>query len=129
MKKLELEPSKENIISTLKEDLFCRNEDLFRFAQLCDLQEDSCAISLNGKWGSGKTFFVRQLQYLMNACNDQSNLLEESEKEEIKSYFKDFNSGDQPNLGLKKEIVYYYDAWSNDNDVDPILSLIYQIAM
>ena len=129
MKKLELEPSKENIISTLKEDLFCRNEDLFRFAQLCDLQEDSCAISLNGKWGSGKTFFVRQLQYLMNACNDQSNLLEESEKEEIKSYFKDFNSGDQPNLGLKKEIVYYYDAWSNDNDVDPILSLIYQIAI
>lgn len=27
------------------------------------------------------------------------------------------------------DLAIYYDAWKNDNDIDPIMSLIYEISM
>lgn len=129
MRKTDLEPTDENIILTLKEDLLGRNVYLYRLAELCDRQEDSCVIALDGQWGSGKTFFVRQLQALMASYNTlvDSQFPSEEEKNEIKNTFQQYQKAD-PELGLRCEVVCYYDAWSNDNEVDPLLSLVYQIS-
>lgn len=127
IKSFELEPSKENLLITLTKNLLDRNDIVLQFAQLCDAQDEKCSVAIDGKWGSGKTFFVRHVQMLIDSYNPKSSLTEE-ERNKIKSIFSETkNKGNNP-LELKQEICVYYDAWSNDNDEDPILSLVYEIA-
>jgi phage-related protein len=123
MKSATLEPNHQNVFETLKSDTLCRNDELWRLAELCDCQENSCAIALNGQWGSGKTFFVKQLQLLFEAYNDLSKM-PNNERKEIQNSFSSF----EKNYKLKPSVVFYYDAWENDNSEDPLLSLIYQMA-
>lgn len=126
IKSLELEPSKENLLTTLTKDLLDRNKSVWKFARLCDAQDSKCSIAIDGKWGSGKTFFVLHVQMLMNSFNNSVESLSEEEKCEIKNAFSKDIRGDKNRL-LKPEVCVYYDAWSNDNDEDPILSLVYEI--
>lgn len=127
IKSFELEPSKENLLITLTKNLLDRNDIVLQFAQFCDAQDNKCSVAIDGKWGSGKTFFVRHVQMLIDSYNPKSSLTEE-ERNKIKSIFSEpKNKGNNP-LKLKQEICVYYDAWSNDNDEDPILSLVYEIA-
>ena len=72
MKKYELQPTRENLIKTLCNDTLNRNKDLVYFYKILTNQEQSCTIALDGKWGSGKTFFVRQSDIIIDACNPQS---------------------------------------------------------
>ena len=60
MKSFELLPTEENLIKTMEMNLLKRNRDLIQFYNLLLLQEGPCAIALDGRWGSGKTFFVKQ---------------------------------------------------------------------
>lgn len=128
MKITELEPTKENLIDSIQRDILGRNKDVLRFAQLCDAQEKCCSIALNGRWGSGKTFFVRQLQLLMMSCNDLTESITSDDRKIIKDSFDKVSENHEDNFGLRGEVVFYYDAWDNDNDVDPLLSLVYQMA-
>lgn len=125
----ELEPTKDNLIKALKEDFFSRNEDVLRFAQLCSLCEGNYSIAVNGRWGSGKTFFVKQVQLLIDSCNDLTRSLTPEEKTEIKNCFKNFCVKEEDDLEIDNEVVFYYDAWANDNDMDPMLSIVYQMAV
>lgn len=63
MKKYELKPTDDNILITLENDLLDRNKDLFSFIKLIQSPISSEMITLDGKWGCGKTFFVKQLMY------------------------------------------------------------------
>lgn len=60
MKKFELMPTEENLIESLRKDFLKRNKDLVRFYELLEAQEEACSIAIDGRWGSGKTFFVKQ---------------------------------------------------------------------
>ena len=83
------------------------------------MTESSCALALNGRWGTGKTFFVRQTEMYINASNFQSKMSDEK-----KSIIKNaLTIKDYPN----DTFAIYYDAWKNDNDTDPIFSLICEI--
>ena len=126
IKSFELEPSRDNLLITLTKNLLDRNDIVLQFAQFCDAQDNKCSVAIDGKWGSGKTFFVRHVQMLIDSYNPKSSLTDE-ERNKIKSIFSETkNKGNKP-LELKQEICVYYDAWSNDNDEDPILSLVYEI--
>ena len=74
MKNFEILPTEENLILTLKKNLLSRNKDLVRFYELISLQEDNCSIALDGRWGSGKTFFVKQSVLMINANNPVSDM-------------------------------------------------------
>ena len=80
IKSFELEPTKENIIRTLEEDLLGRNKDVWAFARLCSNQERRCSIAIDSKWGNGKTFFVKQVMALLDALNETSTSLSAEEK-------------------------------------------------
>ena len=69
MKKLELSPTDDNIIATLKENIFGRNTELGYFLELLNHFEDAYSIAIDGKWGSGKTFFVKQAKLALETCN------------------------------------------------------------
>lgn len=57
MKRLELMPADENILKSLEEDIFKRNQELGYFIQLLESIEGPYSLAVNGSWGSGKTFF------------------------------------------------------------------------
>lgn len=123
MRKYELPPTEENLIETLYEDTINRNKDIVYFYNILQAQESATTIALDGRWGSGKTFFVCQSKMVINALNPLCNI-EKEEKEKITVRLP-FTMDDEANENYS--IAAYYDAWENDNDIEPVLSLIYEI--
>lgn len=121
MKKYEMLPTEENIIETLYNDPINRNKDIVYFYNILQAQESASAIAIDGRWGSGKTFFVRQTQMVINALNPSSTIDEETKA----TVRLPFPKNDEKNENYS--IAVYYDAWENDNDTEPVLSLIYEI--
>ena len=121
MKSYELKPTYENLLETYINDTIGRSKDVFLFSQILNGIESSCAVALDGSWGSGKTFFVKQTKMLLDAYNDNVNQTEPEDRETIKSVYTDGDNQFQP------QVCVYYDAWENDSDDDPILSLILTI--
>ena len=125
MKAYDLQPTYENLLNTFTNDTIGRNSDVFHFIDILDNAEDNCSIALEGKWGSGKTFFEKKKKMVLDAHNDfLSNTCEEDRKK-IKNLRASFYRNSAPEL--QPEVCVYYDAWENDNDDDPILSLVYTI--
>ena len=58
MKRYEMLPTEENLIETLYNDTINRNKDIVYFYDILQAQESASAIAIDGRWGSGKTFFV-----------------------------------------------------------------------
>lgn len=124
MKTYELSPTHENLQRTYLKDSLARNKNIFHFIRLLNSIEGSYAIALNGKWGSGKTFFVKQTKMVLEANNDFNQSISGEEKEKIKEIQSQFLDKDEL---INSHVCIYYDAWENDNDDDPVLSLVYAI--
>ena len=128
MKSYELQPTRDNLINTFKNDAIGRNESLFNFLTLLNEMEQCTSIALEGYWGSGKTFFVKQAQLLIEAFNPFSKMSEE-DRQVFNEYLR-YGRGHVRSFdseALINQVPIYYDAWSNDNDNDPILSLVLSI--
>lgn len=125
MKAYDLKPNAENLFETYKRNVIGRNADIFRFTEILDSIEDGCSIALDGNWGSGKTFFVKQVKMIMDAHNNFIAHGEDNRTDEIvsirKQHYRD------KIFDLQPQVCVYYDAWENDNDDDPIMSLVYAI--
>ncbi|WP_418972352.1 KAP family P-loop NTPase fold protein [Allofournierella sp.] len=122
MKNYSLSPSNKNIINSLVTDSVDRNKTLFQFINFLDLMNDCFTIAINGNWGSGKTFFVKQAKVILDFYNQQVKL-PNSTKNSLAEFLQRQND-------LKcsgNYISAYYDAWENDNEEDPILSIIKSI--
>ena len=60
MNKYELLPTEDNLIKTLQEDLLNRNKDVAGFYDLLSNDSWGNSVAIDSRWGSGKTFFVKQ---------------------------------------------------------------------
>lgn len=80
MNTLEVLPTEENLIQYLSKDIIDRNQDITYFYRLLTAQDSACAIAIDGRWGSGKTIFVRQLKLLFKALNVSSNMEEDARR-------------------------------------------------
>lgn len=108
----------------MNEDLLDRNKDLKNFCRLLQLQQGMSSIAIDGRWGSGKTFFVKQCALLLRSTNSLSYLNQEMKEK----FYDSINDKDfVENLADNKFLAVYYDAWKNDTEEDPVLSLIYEI--
>lgn len=125
MKSYELKPTYENLLSTYLEDTIGRNADVFRFTSILNSISDSYSIALDGNWGSGKTFFVKQVKMVLDAHNSFIESKNDVDNEKIKGIRTQYYQN-APEM-LQPQVCIYYDAWENDNDDDPILSLVYTI--
>ena len=125
MKSYELKPTRENLMETLIRDTLDRNKDIFWFADILNSLEDNCSIAIDGSWGSGKTFFVNQVKMFLDANNEFVGETDNDDKATIISVWKRLNRNCEPEY--QPHVSVYYDAWENDNDSDPVLSLIYTI--
>jgi hypothetical protein len=124
MKSYEMLPTEENLINFFVKDAIKRNKDIANFYKILQCQEQQSTIAIDGRWGSGKTFFVRQTKMMISAFNSYSNM-EGNLRNKIISKLPQLNVDENTETSI---ISVYYDAWENDNDTEPILSLIYEIA-
>lgn len=129
MKKLELKATEENIIESLENDAIGRNNEVFNFSELLSTLEGPYSVAIDSEWGSGKTFFVKQVKMLLDLLNPQSKV----DKETRDKILKKFNLDSELNENSEKvdDSIYsiYFDAWKNDADDEPIKSLIYDIML
>lgn len=123
MIKYEMLPTEENLVETLFEDTIGRNKDIAYFYKILESQTVLSTIALDGRWGSGKTFFIRQTQMVINALNQSSDMKDEIREKVIARLPFQIDEQEKDNCSA----AVYYDAWENDNDTEPILSLIYEI--
>lgn len=125
MKSTVLNPTKENILDTFSKDSLKRNVDLVQFIKMLWSIEGHFSIAVDGRWGSGKTFFIKQCKAILESYIEMSAEFDINEKEEIKKIFSRY-AGNQ-NIYVTTCLPIYYDAWANDNDIDPVLSIAYEI--
>lgn len=125
MKSYELMPNNENLMDIFLRDTIGRNKDVFAFADILNSLEDNCSIALDGSWGSGKTFFVHQVKMFLDSTNDFIKSMNEDDKASIISEWKRLHKNCEPEY--QAYVSVYYDAWENDSDKDPMLSLVYSI--
>lgn len=125
MKSLELQPTPENIFQTFDENAIGRNLDVYYFVQLLNSLDHSCSISLDAQWGAGKTFFVHQTKMVLDAFNNHVIFPEAIDRDRVKRAWARVR--EKNNTELQPQVAVYYDAWLNDNDQDPVLSLVYTI--
>lgn len=121
----EILPTDENLAKAFQDDAIHRNKDVAEFYELLLSIDSVNAIAIDGRWGSGKTFFVKQTILLIKTLNSLENI-EDSISDSIHqcSSFKNlFNE----NKGNSFATVYF-DAWQQDNNIDPIISIVYEIA-
>lgn len=136
IKKYEEKVSEEILIKTMILNPIKRNTELIYFIRLLScMGTGNKIIAVNGKWGSGKTFFLKQFQLLCNYC---ANRIENREKiEEYINKYKNTQEIKQPNFieCLQEECrefvnedcceVLFFNAWEYDGNSDPIKSLMY----
>lgn len=125
MKNYDLKPTYENLLKTYEEDTIGRNEDIFRFVGILDSLDNGCSIALDWNWGSGKTFFVKQTKMVLDAHNEFVDSEAAKNREQILNVWKQYYEDDDS--ALQPQVCVYYDAWLNDNDDDPLLSIVYTI--
>lgn len=138
MKSYTIEPSEFNIIDCFLNDSIGRNNQVYYAWDILCNTEDVFAVSIDGDWGSGKTFFVKQLKLFFDAINE-SLVVEDDQAENGNNHDADsikkkveeiinkrgkYSDGDTLPASFRS---IYYDAWAADADKDPVLSLIFTI--
>ena len=125
MHSFELSPTPENILNCLEQDSIDRNTSIRNFITLLNSFDFGGSIALDASWGSGKTFFVKQIKMVLDAFNEHLNEQNGHSHINIKTSIPRLSAFQ--NLDIQPMVSVYYDAWTNDNDVDPMLSLVYTI--
>ena len=121
-----LSPTDENIKNSLLKNTLDRNSHVFTFCKLLSSYNDATSIALDGTWGSGKTFFVKQCKLVLDALNPQSSM-NMSDRDSICTILE--KSQSLNSLKNLSNYTVYYDAWEHDDNTDPLLSLLYCIAV
>lgn len=125
MKNFELQATFENVLDTFEKDMWGRNADVKAFVELIDAIDENCSVAVDARWGSGKTFFVKQAKMVIDAYNTYASKMDEEAKARVLAAYERLGIPD--GYELQPQVAVYYDAWANDNDEDPILSLVYAI--
>lgn len=115
MNKYEMEMSQENIRNTIQKDVVNNRKKLYSIIRLINTIDNNTTICIDGDWGTGKTVFINQLIYLLKNIEDIEKL---GIDDDIKSKIIETS---------EKNLIVYYDAWKNDNHIDPLESIIYNI--
>lgn len=121
----ELKLNDKVIYELFEKELIGRNKSVVKFIGYLNDINTNCSIAIDGRWGSGKTIFVKECQMIINQLNDFIPSHEEIENDELKFNIRN-HTKNHVELDVKPQMEIYYDDWEND-DEDPILSLLYEI--
>lgn len=120
---LELKPTDENIIKTIESNVLQRNNNIKNFVKILYAMNEQNIISLNGDWGTGKTFFIKQVIEVIKCLSIENYAIDERLSDFIKNFEEDLKEIDTKN----QIFPIYYNAWEYDSNEDPLLTLIYSL--
>ena len=98
MKAYDLKPTYENLLNTFLNDSIDRRNDMFHFIEVLNEIEGSFSIALDGNWGSGKTFFIKQTKMVIDAYNNFTKINCEADRKRIVSSLLNFYGNKDPEL-------------------------------
>ena len=156
MKSFDKLPTPENLDEVAENDVLNRNQFIADFIRHLTSSEGHYSIVLDGRWGTGKTFFIKQTErvikefYNVNTTSKQEieiSFVEQVKKKinklfnrrriEIKkiennaklhAVFENLFPSDLKDIIAHHMMTFYYDAWQHDNLQDSLLSLVFEIA-
>ena len=117
MKTYEILPTDKNLVQTLIDDTIGRDSDVFRFVNILNSIDCSYSVALDGRWGSGKTFFVKQAKLVLDANNEHLAVMDADVRKKVLTSCQKFIPA---NSELQPQVCVYYDAWEKDNDEHPV---------
>jgi len=128
LRQYNMEPTCENILYTIEENFSGRNSALAPFLEIID-HDFISTLALNGNWGSGKTFFIKQAMLLLEYL-DPTSSLDSDTRSRIDAILATscVNGLICPQLSRSYHAVYY-NAWLYDDHNDPIQSLLYFLSV
>ena len=88
MKRLTLEATDENILNSIKDNTYYRNPDVKDFIEALGEIEGNMFISLDARWGEGKTFYVRQIEKTLEYVTKKMTGEEPDVVEKLSPYFQ-----------------------------------------
>lgn len=128
MKKATLDATDENILQSIKEqNITSRNSEIKDFVEALDMIDGNMFISLEARWGEGKTFYVRQIEKTL-AYQTMKKFGTDDTKDELDKMKPYFAGTPIEDMDLENSYFpVYYNAWLYDNHTDPLLSLLYVV--
>lgn len=122
MKKINLEATDVNVLNAIAKDTLQRTSDIIDFIKMLETVDYNAFIALNGKWGEGKTFFIREVE--MTLKYHYAKAFEHEISNEVNSSFE-ANTALGNDLQLQKTYYpIYFNAWLYDNHVDALMALL-----
>lgn len=121
MKRADEEPTPEAIDAEISQDPLRRHGEVERFLQMLLAVEPPYTILVNAPWGSGKTFFIKQVERVLRMANPA---LEQSAAR-LDSIFGDTAK----DLLANPFLPIYFNAWEDDHFDNPILPILATIAI
>ena len=129
MKRRNIDATDNNVLDSIRNNTLGRNIDVKETIELLERIEGNFFISLDAKWGNGKTFFVRQTEKTLEYLTKKTWPMDESDKKQVEDLKKFFGRTDLENLNIQQSYLpIYYNAWLYDNHNDPLLSLVHVIS-
>ena len=126
MKSLDKLPTDENLDEIAQNDVLERNVFIANFIHRLASIEGHYSIALDGRWGSGKTFFIKQTERVIQQIFRNKLNFDIKENPILSHTFENLFNVEK--IASHPMMTLYYDAWQHDNQQDALLSLIYEIA-
>jgi len=121
-KKYNIEATEDNVKMSIKDNTYDRADSIKDFIEGLDMIEDNVFISLDAKWGQGKTFYIRQIEMTLKYLSKKKLNQDVSDLEDV------FSKSILKNVEVEKTYLpIYYNSWLYDNHSDPLMSLLYVI--
>jgi hypothetical protein len=120
VKKYNINATDENIMTAIKNNDYDRAGAIKHFIEGLDLIDTNMFISLDAKWGEGKTFYIRQIEITLKYLSRKILRQDISKLEPI------FADSILKSIELKNTYLpIYYNAWLYDCHKDALMSLLY----
>ena len=116
MKRLDLAPTEENLLESIRDDVTGRNQDIVDLIKLLDSNDGPFTYMIDASWGDEKTFFVKSVCLLLESLNNRLGS-ERQNYPELKGIIEKLGDDDISIL------PFYFNAWENDFAKDPIMAL------
>lgn len=120
VKRADEEPTPVAIDAAISQDPLRRHDEVERFLQMLLAVEPPYTILVNAPWGSGKTFFIKQVERILRMANPAL----EQDSVRLDTLF----GNTAKDLLATSFLPIYFNAWEDDHFDNPILPILATIA-
>lgn len=119
-KKYNIDATDKNILNAIKNNEYGRVASIKDFIEGLDIIDTNMFISLDARWGEGKTFYIRQIEMTLSYLTKKRL---EQDVTDLESFFLNSELG---SVKLNNTFLpIYYNSWLYDCHKDPLMSLLY----